>query len=190
MGLVEAERTYDASKGKSWAGWAVYYIRRAMREAVGINTTRERAHLHAVSLDEPLGDEEGAASLLDALADETLPDADTGLLEAERAAAVRAAVSRLESRKRDAVERHDLEGQTLDQIGKNWGVSRESVRQLRVKALRDLRRDWRLQRALDEGTNFYQHKGVSAFNTDWTSVTEAAALWRIEMGIRDQIPVT
>jgi len=28
MGLVEAERTFDASKGKSWAGWAAFYIRR------------------------------------------------------------------------------------------------------------------------------------------------------------------
>ena len=33
---------------------------------------------------------------------------------------------------------------------------------------------------LDERTRFHAHKGVEAFNRDWTSVTEAAALWRIE----------
>ena len=70
------------------------------------------------------------------------------------------------------------------------GISVEAARCIRQKALRDLSRDWRLQRELDQGTIFYQHKGVSAFNTDWTSVTEAAALWRIEQGERGQIPVT
>ena len=87
MGLVEAERTFDASKGKSWAGWAAYYIRRAMREAVGINTTRERAHLHTVSLDEPLGDDADSDTRLDNLADESLLAADDGIIRDERWAA-------------------------------------------------------------------------------------------------------
>ena len=179
MGLVEAERTYDASKGKSWVGWAAYYIRRAMREAVGINSTRERAHLYTVSLDAPISDDDDATGL-DNLADESLPAADDVIIRDERRAAVRAAMSRLEPRRREVIQRHDLQRQSLAKAGDVMGISTEATRTLRMKALRDLRRDWRLKRELDHETNFYQHKGVSAFNTDWTSVTEAAALWRIE----------
>lgn len=190
MGLVEAERTFEASRGKSWAGWAAYYIRRAMREAVGINTTRERAHLHTVSLDEPLGDDEGAASLLDTLEDESIPDASTGLVEAQRTSAVHEAVDRLAGDRREVIQRHDLQGVSLAKTGEGMGISAEAVRCIRGKALRDLRRDWKLRRQLDEETPYYRRVGLSAFNTTWTSATEAAALWRIEMGTRDQIPVT
>lgn len=179
MGLMDAEKTYDESKSK-WSTWAAFYIRKAMREAVGINTTRIRAHHHTVSLDAPLGDEDDDATLMDKLEDESIPDASSGLIEAERAAAVREAVSRLEGQKRDVVELHDLEGQSLAQIGRSWDLSRERVRQLREKALLDLRRDWRLRRQLDEETPFYRHVGVNTFKTTWTSTTEAAALWRIE----------
>lgn len=180
MGLVEAERTYDGSKGKSWVGWAAWHVKNAMATAVGIKGTRERAHLHTISLDAPLGDEDDDAPLMDKLVDESIPDASSGLIEAERAAAVREAVSRLEGKKRDVVELHDLEGQSLAQIGRSWDLNRERVRQLREKALRDLRRDWRLRRQLDEETPFYRHVGVNTFKTTWTSATEATALWRIE----------
>lgn len=64
------------------------------------------------------------------------------------------------------------------------GISIEAARCISNKAMRDLRNDKaiRLMR-LDQATCFYAHKGVSAFNTDWTSVTEAAALWRIDHGV-------
>lgn len=92
-----------------------------------------------------------------------------------------AAVGRLEGHKRDAVELHDLEGQTFAQVGKILGVSRERVNQFRKKALHDLYRDRQLRRALDEETLYYQRWGVNAFNTTFTSVTERVAMWRIEL---------
>jgi DNA-directed RNA polymerase specialized sigma subunit len=41
LGLVEAERTYGADEG-TWYAWAALHVRRAMREAVGIGSTRKR----------------------------------------------------------------------------------------------------------------------------------------------------
>lgn len=73
-----------------------------------------------------------------------------------------------------------MQEQTLAQAGEKLGVSFQRVKQLRDGALRDLRRDWRLRRALDDESLYYQHRGVNAFNTSWTSVTEKVALWRIE----------
>ena len=62
------------------------------------------------------------------------------------------------------------------------GADERQVRQTGQRARRWLARDWRLQRLvdLDNRTRFHAHKGVAAFNRDWTSVTEGAALWRIE----------
>ena len=51
----------------------------------------------------------------------------------------------------------------------------------RHKQNRDQRRkDLAADFTLDELTRFHSHKGFTAFNRDWTSVTEDAALWRIE----------
>ena len=180
LGLMEAEKTFDPCGGMSWVGWAMLSVKNAMREAVGVRTTRERAHLHTVSLDEPLSDEEGAETRLDNLADGSIPDASSGLVEAERAATIRAAVDGLATKRSEAIRRYYLEGQSLGETGAALGISLEGVRQARNRGLRDLRKDWRLRRLLDEETHFYRHKGVTAFNTDWTSVTESAALWRIE----------
>lgn len=138
-------------------------------------------HLGAVSLDAPIGGEDNDITRADLLADESLPDADEQVLDDERRAAVRAAVGRLEGRKRDVVEWHDLEGQTLALIGEGLGVSSERVNQLRKKALHDLYRDRQLRKALDEETLYYPRWGVNAFNTTWTSITERVAMWRIEM---------
>jgi len=134
-----------------------------------------------------LNDEEGAGSLLDMLEDESIPDASSGLVEADRAATVRAAVERLEDRKREVMQRHYLEGQTLAKTGAGMGITKEAVRCIRNKALNDLRNDKaiRLMR-LEDATPYYRRVGVSTFNTTWTSATEAAALWRIErMGEKD-----
>lgn len=180
LGLVAAVDAWEPERG-AWSNIATLCVKRAMREALGIHTTRQRAHLGAVSLDEPIpGSEDGDTTRAALLADESLPDADERVLDDERRVAVREAVGRLEGRKRDVVEWHDLEGQTLAQAGDNLGVCLQRVKQLRDGALRDLRRDWRLRKTLDEETLYYQHRGIRAFNTDWTSVTERVALWRIE----------
>ena len=187
MGLVEAERTFDPNQGKGWVGWAAWYVKGAMAAAVGIRGAKERPHLHAVSRDAPLGDDEGAGSLLDMREDESIPDASSGLVEADRAATVRAAVERLEADRREVIRRRDLQGMSYTVVGEGMGLTVGEVKNLRVRALNDLRNDKaiRLMR-LEDATPYYRRVGVSTFNTTWTSATEAAALWRIErMGERD-----
>ena len=52
----------------------------------------------------------------------------------------------------------------------------------RFTALSNLSRDIHLRALadIDDRTRFYARKGVGAFMSDRTSVTERAALWRIE----------
>lgn len=186
LGLLAAVDAWTPDKG-AWSTVAYWYVQRAMRQAVGINSTRRRAHLGAVSLDEPIpGGDDGDTTRADLLADESLPDADENLLRAEIVATVRGAVDAIpDARQAVAVRLRHLEGRTGQQVGDMLGCSRERVRQLERDGFKALRRDKRLRalmRAyhLDEETRFYAHKGVTAFNTDWTSVTEGTALWRIE----------
>jgi RNA polymerase sigma factor (sigma-70 family) len=186
LGLVAAVDAWDPERG-AWSTIATGYIMNAMRGAVGIRGTRQRAHLGAVSLDAPIG-EDGDTARADLLADESLPDSDERIIGDERRAAVRAAVGRLEARKRDVVELHDLQGQALAQVGEGMSVSLQRAQQIRKDAFKDLRRDRQLRRALDEETLYYRYWGVGAFNTTFTSVTERVALWRIEMRERYGTP--
>ena len=73
----------------------------------------------------------------------------------------------------------DLEGLSVLVAAERLGLNVAEVRALRAKAHRTLKHSWRL-RALDDETRFHQHKGLKAFNSDFTSVVEGAVLWREE----------
>ena len=75
-----------------------------------------------------------------------------------------------------------LEGLPYTAIAQKVDKSVEWVRQLKRKGLRKLRHPRISRRLLDEDidrrTLFYNHRGVSAFNTTWTSSTEQTVLQR------------
>lgn len=184
LALVRAKQTYDPSGGRSWAGWAAWHIRREYESALCLRAgARIQAHSGADTLDRSTRTDDGvAATVGELLPDESLPDADAGLLLDELRRDVRAAVDRLEDAdERRAVRLCQLEARSCRDAAKAMGVSRRQVRQLNRRARERLFRDWRLRRLidLDDRTRFHAHKGVAAFNRDWTSVTEGAALWRI-----------
>jgi hypothetical protein len=82
---------------------------------------------------------------------------------------------------RRAVQLCHLEARDSRDAARIMGMSPRQVRRLNHRAREHLFRDSRLRRLidLDDRTRFHAHKGVAAFNRDWTSVTEGAALWRI-----------
>jgi RNA polymerase sigma factor for flagellar operon FliA len=61
------------------------------------------------------------------------------LAQEQAVARLREAVSALPDREREIIERYDLEGWTLRQIGEGLGVSESRVSQLRSRALVRLR---------------------------------------------------
>ena len=183
LALVRAARTFDPAGGKSWAGWAAWHIRREFDRTLGLREGRfTQAQTGAEALDRPLGDGDGE-TLGDLLADDSLPPPDAGLLLDELRRGVQEAVERLEDAgEREVVRLCHLEQRGCRDAAASMGVSVRQARQLDARACKRLARDWRLRRlaGLDDRTRFHAHKGVEAFNRDWTSVTEAAALWRIE----------
>jgi RNA polymerase primary sigma factor len=95
-----------------------------------------------VSLETPVGDGESMYS--DMLEDSRSASPDQATAETHRSAELEVALDALEPRMRQVIERrYGLDGrpsQTLENLGKDLGITRERVRQLENKALRELRR--------------------------------------------------
>ena len=94
-----------------------------------------------VSLETPVGD--GDSLYSDLIEDEATPQPESATAERLQAVELRDALARLEPRLREVLERRfGLSGsnpQTLEHIGKELGITRERVRQLETRALKQLR---------------------------------------------------
>jgi RNA polymerase nonessential primary-like sigma factor len=81
--------------------------------------------------------------LLDAIADENNPDPCVLLADAKLGSQIDVWLNRLPEREREVVERrfglHGFPSQTLAEVGRDLGVTRERVRQIQMQALRRLR---------------------------------------------------
>jgi len=97
---------------------------------------------HPLSLETPVGD--GESMVADLIEDEKADAPEQVTAETHRHTELGAALAQLEPRMRYVLERrYGLDGnssQTLEELGTDLGITRERVRQLENKALRELRR--------------------------------------------------
>jgi RNA polymerase primary sigma factor len=95
------------------------------------------------SLNAPTSGEDGDTELIDMLADEDAEEPDANVTRSLRRERVSQALSILDSRERKVlILRFGLEdgrARTLDEVGRQMGVTRERIRQIEAKALRKLR---------------------------------------------------
>jgi len=126
----------------------------ADRSEMTVSRVREilRLNQDTVSLEQPMGDEDGF-SLSDVIED---ADAEVPADAAARAmlnAAVKEALSQLSDREQKVVRlRFGLDDghmRTLEEVGKEFGVTRERIRQIEAKTLAKLRHPIRSQRLRD-----------------------------------------
>lgn len=106
----------------------------------------ERTVADVISLDSPIADGEGADTLDELLADETLPGPEKAALQALFHDELRQIVNRLPARDAQILRwRYGLDGappRTLGEVGQALGVSRERARQLEERALKRLKEAW------------------------------------------------
>lgn len=97
------------------------------------------SQVRVLSLDAPIG-EDGAATLKDAVADFASDSPFTCLEDNERQAVIQKCLKKLNSRERRILERRFLREEcTLDEVGQEFGLTRERIRQVQVEALKKLK---------------------------------------------------
>jgi RNA polymerase primary sigma factor len=112
---------------------------------------REAAAVGATSLDAPVGNDPDSSRVADVIADENAVMPWTGVSEESNAEMIRELVGTLNTREQRILrERFALEGgdpRTLEDIGVDFGLTRERIRQLEAAALKKLRDRFRTREA-------------------------------------------
>ena len=136
IGIWEAERTYKPDAGE-WSTYSAFWIRREIRRALGVKS----GHFPPpeIHLDEPLT-EDAEETRLDMLADDSIPDIDTGILVDEYRQTVRDAVDRLEDQQREVIQKRYFQGKTVQEIANEAGTTYRRIYGLWKNARMRLRR--------------------------------------------------
>lgn len=102
--------------------------------------------LHQLSMDAPIHDESGN-SLYDLILNENSPSPDQGLMDNSLIKEIDRTLSTLDEREADVIRYfYGLCGQrqhTLDEIGSEFGLTRERVRQIKEKTIKKMRNNYR-----------------------------------------------
>ena len=105
-----------------------------------------RMNLKTVSVDAPLPNDEGNC-LLDVLSSNSNPEPDSQLMDESLSQEIERSLSLLTEKEREILKLHFGIGigysLTLEEIGTKYGLTRERVRQIKEKALRRLRSNFR-----------------------------------------------
>lgn len=184
LGAWIAKQTYKEECG-SWATYSSYFIQNEIRALIGIK--QQRLPALTLSLDAPLtapDDGDNDSTLLDTIADDSLPDVEEVVLDNEMQNTVRDAVERLQDAlQRQVIQIYRFDGKSISETAQALEITETDVRRLdRQARFQHIARDPKIRAliSLEDRTPYYYHVGVNTFNTTLTSATEKAALWRIE----------
>lgn len=181
MGLHEAALAYPSERGVAFTTVLGNYLRKEMRAAIGIRSSKRDASIYAASLDVAIGDDTDTTQgdLLQAKEDTEDNAVERGYSEYIRAV-IQQAVANIKSQsERETIEAVYFEGKTAIQIATERGVSRSWVHALLHDAYKSLRRNPQIQALVSDYyccEIYYTHTGPASFQNSRISPVEASVL--------------
>lgn len=175
LGLHEAALAYQPERGAAFTTFLSYFLRRHMRDAIGIRTSRRDAALHAVSLDIPLDSDNDTtlSGFLPAEDDTEGEVVERSYKEHLRAVVRRAVADMKKPAEREVIEEIYFNRQTKERFAETRGITIARVNALLHDAYKSLRRNSQIQELAAEyfaceiyyiptGASSYQSSGVSS----------------------------
>lgn len=192
LAMVKAAETYDPAAGSAFSTWFMFHLKRAFAEATGYRTKRGQSEPlnNSISLDTPLTDDTDSNDLMDVIADpaglqwrESLEDA---MWRKQLQAVVDAALSTVPEQYREILRLRYWDDMTLEDIGNLRGLSKERVRQMENKGIRQLRQPKTASQLYPfYDFDFYSGNGLGAFRRSGMSAQERYLLIQEERKERE-----
>lgn len=138
--MCAAVEAFDPERGNFSTLFHFYFMREA-RGLLGWRSTKRDAMCGAVSLNQPLSEDEGGGELQDTIVDPTDAYTDTERLIwlSQLRGTMQSALDGLPAQAADVICEHYYEQRTLKEIGQSHGMSAERARRIETKAFRCLR---------------------------------------------------
>lgn len=180
LALMDAVRLWDPERGGAFISVLTPHLFHRMQDVCRLHSRRQRREGTPLSLDAPLS-EDGDGTLQDMVADDSLVPVEEQAVMEDTRRRVQEALSRLPERDAELLHRVHWHGQSLRRAARAMGLDYGLAYRRHRRAMATLGKDIRLIRLVDEQTDFYRHKGVTAFNSSFSSTVEDAVTRREEV---------